>query len=60
MSEPIKKFYKRLEQVGRSKEIRLSIEEARELGIAISKLMAKTIEKTSDNSDEIVITGGDL
>lgn len=59
----IREFYKRFDQManGRSKEMRLSFDEARDLASAIGQLMTRKLEADeAGKSDEIVISGGDL
>lgn len=57
----IRDFFKRYDLMmnGRSKELRLSKEEATELASAIGQLMAKKMDKdAAEEDDEIVIDGG--
>ena len=59
----IRDFYKRydLMMAGRSKELRLSREEATELASAIGQLMAKKMDKDEqEDDDDFIISGGDF
>lgn len=47
-------------QVGRSKEMRMSYEEAHALSLVIAQLMAKKLEETDTGPTTIIMHGGSL
>lgn len=60
--EAINAFFDRVKkmQVGRSKEMRMTYDEAHKLSLDIAQLMAKKIKLDDDEPTQVIISGGGL
>lgn len=60
--DPVTKFMARVKamQTGRSKEMRLTYEEAHALSLTIAQLLCEEVKKIEPNDGVIILSGGSL
>ena len=60
--QPITAFMARVKamQTGRSKEMRMSYEEAHALSLTIAELLVGEMQKIEPRDDQVIISGGSL